>query len=888
MERLTIILCLLFFTVAPAAPCPAREPETIVSAESRVSDYEARLTLARILSWNPATRSESLDEYRRMRALYPGNSEIEIELAQVLMWTGDFDESSGIIESVYRREPGNVNAIAAYADIRCGLGHARVCRDLYVKALAIAPDREDLKLRFADKMNMWGDFSRAEALYRRSLTGTLEEYRQIDATLSLARTLASSQRYEESEDVYRSLIAKGPERVKMQALSGLAETKYFEKNFQESEAYSRQALAIKPDNVEAMRTLAKSLVFLGRPDEARSVLETMSGQPGAGPEARIEIGRTYLKEKKYIQARQSFETVLSADPGSVQAAFYTTFPDAARTKGLVAAVIDDKAASAAALATWGGLYASQGFFGEAIECFKAALKRDPDYFPAKMALAETLGSDRRYEESIALYKELNGVFPQDSKILIGLARVFAWSRRYDESIAVYREIRALDPADPVPYREMARTAMWAKDPALSMETYDAALSMLARKAPDERTGADTAPGANERIARSISLEKTAKKKAYDKHFASSLPVYKQLIEENPGNEEALFDEAQVACSLGMCRLEGGIYQRLLDIDPLHLLAKEGLEFQRIRNNPSVRFDYSYWNEEGRGDLARITRNRFDLSFDMPFQCQYHGFFRAQRYLEQPDFNHRTYGANGFTVGFSGAINPYINGDVAWTHKRYDSSDLGSKDTGNATMWFNLDDHVRIGGGYARTDEIYNYFSLEQGIQADRLWVGFQKDFDRKLTMNGRAEYVNYNDSNSGSYLGVSAGYGLTEHPRLFKVTLSGEYRNTRHNNEYYYDRLGNLTNIIHPYWTPQDYTAGGITLEWLHDLSKSFICGSDRHYYNLKLSIGTDSESNPYARFEGEWNYEFGKHWLAGIKGLYQTSPQWVGQGLWAVLRYRF
>ncbi len=52
-----------------------------------------------------------------------------------------------------------------------------------------------------------------------------------------------------------------------------------------------------------------------------------------------------------------------------------------------------------------------------------------------------------------------------------------------------------------------------------------------------------------------------------KHFASSLPVYEKLIEENPGNEEALFDEAQVACSLGLCRLEGGIYRRLLDIDP---------------------------------------------------------------------------------------------------------------------------------------------------------------------------------------------------------------------------------------------------------------------------------------------------------------------------------
>ena len=888
MERVTTVLCLLFFAALCAAPSPAREPGTIVSPESRVSDYEARLALARILSWNPATRSESVAEYRRMRTLHPGNSEIETELAQVLMWTGNVDESYRIIRDVCRREPRNADAMVVYADITCGMGHLRACRDLYAGALAISPERVDLKLRFADKMNMWGDFYKAEALYREYLAGTPEQYRQINAALSLARTLASSQRYEESEDVYRSLIARGPEAVKPQALAGLAETKYLEKNFEESVKYSRQALAMKPDNGGAMRTLASSLMFLGRPDEARSVFETMSVQPGMGPEARIEIGRAYLKEKNYKQADRSFESILSADPKNIPAAFYTTLPDPARTKGLVAAVLNDTAVSAPSLTTWGGLYASQGFFGEAIECFKTALKRDPEYFPARMALAETLGSDRRYEESIALYKEMNREFPADPKILIGLARVLAWSRRYHESIAGDRGVRGLNPSDPVPYREMARTAMWAKDPALSLETYDAALSMLARQAPDEQTGDGTASGWKQRTARSILLEKQAKKLAYDKHFASSLPVYKKLIEENPGNEEALFDQAQVACSLGLCRLEGAIYQHLLDIDPLHSLAKEGLEFQGLRNNPSVRFDYSYWNEEGRGDLARITRTRFDLSFDMPFQCQYHGFFRAQRYLEQPDFNHRTYGANGFTLGFSGAINPYINGDVAWTHKRYDSNDLGNKDTGNAALWFNLYDHVKIGAGYARTDEIYNYFSLEQGIQADRLWVGLQKDFDRKLTMNGRAEYINYSDSNSGSYLGMAVGYGLTEHPRLFKVILSGEYRNTRHDNEYFYDRSGNVTNILHPYWTPRDYTAGGITFAWLHDLSKSFICGSDRHYYDLKFSFGTDSENNPYARFEGEWNYEFAKHWLAGVKGLYQTSPQWVGQGLWAVLKYRF
>ncbi len=840
---------------------------TIVPADSVISDQEARLALARILSYDDANLKDSLAEYRILLAQNPSDTGLQVETAQVLSRLKLFDEAGAILREVLRSEPGNAAAIVTLADIECGKGHARSCRDLYLKALGLPGEKTSLKLRFADRMNTWGDFYGAESYYRLYLTGNPGDF---DVTLKLASSLASSQRYEESESIYLKLISEGKRDARVLAV--LAWTKLLEKDFAASLKYAKEALAVDPGNSDAANILAESLAFRGNFKEARDVYENMMSGKHDRSYALVNIGKTFLKEGKTENAREYFSRAYRAGPKNIAAAFYYNWPRNVRTKAFLSSISRPDDVSAGELDEWAKLYMSQGYFDEAIILYGSALKQDPEYFPASIGLAEALGINRRYDESIALYRKLAEEFPGNSKILIGLARVLGWSRRYDESIALYRKIIRLNPADPVPRREMARTAMWGKMPGLSMAAYDAAMADL---------------GPDRRIQRSFRLEKEAKMLAHERRFTRSLNVYETLIDEYPGNEEALFDQAQVQCAMGMCDHEKKTYEKLLNIDPLHGLAGDALERLKERGNPSLRFDYSYWNEEGRGDLARITRNRFDLAFDLPITCRYHITLKGHRWLENPDYTGTTYVANGFSLGFSGVLSPFVKGDAAWTHKIYDSSDLGTKDTGHGTLWFNIHDRFSVAAGYARTDELYNFFGIEQGIQADRLWTSFHSDITRKFEIDAKAEYINYTDSNSGSFFGLSAGYAFTDHPRVLKITLSGELRNTRHDNEYIY-RNGFLTNIIHPYWAPRDYSAGSIIFEWRHDLSKLFICGAEQHYYDIKASFGTDSEDNPYARLEGEWSYEFKKHWMAGVKGMVHSSPEWNAGGAWAHLRYRF
>ena len=147
-------------------------------------------------------------------------------------------------------------------------------------------------------------------------------------------------------------------------------------------------------------------------------------------------------------------------------------------------------------------------------------------------------------------------------------------------------------------------------------------------------------------------------------------------------------------------------------------------------------------------------------------------------------------------------------------------------------------------------------------------------------MTGRFDSLAYSDDNTGCVSNLSAGWTFFEHPREFKVILSGEHRNAAHPSVYHYQG-SNLADITHPYWTPVDYFGGAITLEWRHDLSRFFTCGDQLHYYDLKASFGYDTEDNPAFALRGEWFYQFSRRWTLAAEGMVHLSREWNAQGLW-------
>lgn len=890
----------IFLQKEEAASPAENNPRTIVSEESRISDDDARFHLARLLAGEEATEGEALVLFGKLLEKRPDDPEI----------------------------------LAALADLALNAGHAAESRRLYLRIVEI-DKTEARRLAHAERMTAWGDFYGAERIYREVLA---DHPGQRKTLLKLADLLFAMQRTAEAEEICRKMLLREPDARDVLLL--MVRLKMMEKDYFEAEKRSRQVVAVNRENAEAKLLLAEILTARQRYGEAIALYreaETL----GAMPAAALGLGRVFLKEGKPEEAGRAFSRALGAAPGDVEARFRASGPKKITDKKFIEELFR-KEKSSRRLNRWAELYAAEGRMKEAIRIYEVILARDPGFFPAQTALAELLALDGRFEEAIALYEDLSNRFPATSKIQIGKARALSWAKRYREALDLYLELCRFNPRDPVPVMEMARTAVWGKwyeeahaiyskllEPSVDL-SFQKALQSATRGIRNERLSAalhNLEKGAERdfiteaykrfqmdferfshtlsrederfveeilldffatwRIQREAALERKAKELVWDKRPRNAIPVYRKLIDFDPGNEEARFDLAQLYGGVGLGDREEEAYRELAAMDPLHALAARALNRREIRNRPAAFVTASGWEEKGRGDLAQIERFRTDLGLDVPVSGRHHLRFKLSDWTERPNRDGRSYRAFGPALGFESVFSSAVKGEAGWTLKNYRDGGLASRQTGYGSLRFNLRDAVVLGMGAERRDEIANLFALRQGVQSDSVWVSARSDLTRKLEVTGTARWLEYNDGNGGLHDSLALAYAFTDHPRVFKVILSGDYRDLREMNENLY-RAGELVDIRHPYWTPERNKSGRITLEWRHDLAKEFYHGGERHDYDIKLSFGTDSEDNTSVQLDAEWHYEFHDRWAVGVRGMVHRSREWDAQALTGEISWRF
>ncbi|WP_285905810.1 tetratricopeptide repeat protein [Pseudodesulfovibrio pelocollis] len=1015
---LAVTLAAVLWCLAPSLALAA----SLVSPRSAISDHEARHLLARLYSYSEATLVQAEAEYRRLVALTPANSELSLELAEVLLrlgredeaqklyhtldqndprvagglgdaffasgrmaeaaaayqrardagsqrpdlglrlaqamaWSGQAERAAPLLSELHAQHPTDVEISLLYSRVLAQTGDTRRARAMLDQLAALAPDNAALlyeladleaaqghasaarkyamqavkaddtpqaRLRLAQFMNLWGAFQQSASI-RREYLATQGPDPQV--TRALAEALASAQRYEEAEGVLRVELMVNPDDTA--ARLALARVKLQEKN-------GRAALVVldplakagSDSRVEALR--AQALTLLGRYAEAASIWRRLAHDD---PATLVELGRVLERAGDTQAAKDVFDRAHELDPEYPPARYHAVLARPGHAPAILSREVIQTETKPDELTLWADLFSRDGYHAEALSCLETALRHDPEFFPARMALAENLAYARRFGESLKLLDGLATDFPDSSKILLTRARVLAWDRRYDESIAAFEALHAADPADPVPLREMARAAFWDKRAQHASEIFDRMLEppvdellaerleeemdagrgdvQLARAAALARRSAygggiflayadlsDTDVARTHpmifaellplyRIQHATDLERRAKLAAFNRRFAPAMNDLTALTDLRPDNQEAWFDLAQTQCALGLCEEEAATYERLLEIDPQHSLAGQALERNKRRSAPWLRAGVNLWEEKGRGNLANMVRLRNDLQVSLPVQCSLRLDMTAHRWQEMPQGPSTQYSALGGTLGFSGVFNEWFSGQASWTAKRFGAADPKDTDQYRTRLELNLRNAARLGFGYERVDEVANRFALLKGTQSDHFLVDARVPAGRRLDVEASARHIEYSDSNSGEAAHLAVGYALTDHPRMFKVILRGDYRHTRHHSQEI-DTAGTLTDIIHPYWTPQGYLAGSATLEWYADLADDFFCGAKQHFVDVRLTGATGSDANNSIQLEAEWVLDITDHWGIEARGLMHRSPEWNANGFWTGVRYGF
>lgn len=859
---------------------------SIVYKEGQVSDFEAKLALAQIYSRYKKTQLTALKLYGLLLTEQPNNVDLYIEMGRLYMLLKQRKEGLALFYRGLEIHPNNPELLVATAQGEVSVGYAARARCHFLKALEIieaslessSQEKEKYRLShegyyktlidFADGMMMWGDFYRAESIFREAIC---RNPYKLEFYLKLAWSLARAQRYEEAEEIYRGLLLTHPNHPKV--LLSLARLKFQEKKFDAAQEITEALLEINSQDPEYLLLMADILFMQYRYCEAISFYEAFQDDSEYGIEAYVGIGRSLQKLGQYEEAHAVFEKGFSLFPSSPKIQYYLA--DCVEGPSFIDSIIAS-ATSVQELEEWGKVYIQNGLPESALFFYQAAADLDPEYFPGMIGLAETLSINYHFGASLLLYHELLDLFPENSKLMLAIARVNGWAKWYDVSIEWYNRIISINPEDPVLYREKARVALWGNKFYLGMKTYDQLLACPVTTLSEYL------------IQKSIRLEKRAKALVWNKWYIHSLDAYRELLDFSPGNEEGLFDYAQSYCSLNLCDYSREVYEAILHIDPSHNLVKQALARNELKCHPLLRNNIAYWREIGSGTFSQsqIARYKVETVFEQPLSCRSHLRFIQQEYVENPFFNFKFYPAEGQTIEADNVFNEYVSCSFSATYKNYFKR-FKSTITSHNWILFNANDYFQLLLSCNKVDEIYNFFSLKQAIQSINSFVTISSNLNHHWYVSGTYENYQYNDHNNQNHINLYTDYQVSDVPCIFKLILQGDYRNTAH--ETINCVVGEtLVNVIHPYWTPIDYYAGALSLEFRYDYRRFIYCEAPQRYIDLKITGVTDSVDNSGVQTILEWKHEFARHWGFEVKGLIHRSKQWNAEGAWGTLYYRF
>ncbi len=855
-----------------------------------------------------------------------------IALVQALLRTAEGrHEAIEHVSVLQERDLSAADMQMDVADIQTALGHYRAAHALYGQVISHSrQSNAQWEERLAGHRLLWGDFYGAERFWRGVLENNPDD---IEASLRLGAVLVGADRYDDAEAIYRKLWVRPPHN--QEAALELARVHLLQRRFNEAQQLARELLLVPAVRRDATILLGQSLQGLGELQEAEALFAGLATDDAAGAGDWVRLGVVQFKLGDEQRGSESFAAALERDPNQIEALFRlagkATIDSDDFMQGLFA-----REANPARLRQWADLYIMEGFRQRALACYEQALQIDPDYFPAAEGRAFVLAISGEHKNAAKSYRALISGFQESRKLRVSLARTLAWGRQYDESLNEFETLIEEYPHDLLLQREAARVALWGKAldhamdrydrilaPSVDEQLYDALLTItddlpsdhleaLQRLAQDKQEGsghdgfADWISRADNNeltdeaadivadlsgvyaLHRAVFLEREYKRLQWRHRYARAQREVSKLIALTPGDQEAVFDRAQLSCIQGLCNHARADYEYLLQLDPTHSIAVEALDLARLDAHPGLRMDGSYWNERGRGGLSDLQRYTTGLGLDIPVYCLTALFAHYRRSTETPGDSGRI-DSWSQTIGFRGVFSPYLKGDLHWTRKQYDQAQYRDTHTGQIALWANLNDYAHLGAGLERKDELYNRFGFAKKTQSDNTWIELKSDLTRRWDAAVRLRDIRYNDNNRGHSIFLNTGFDVTDHPGIFNVALSAQHRSTAYRSQYRFDAENNLTDIVHPYWTPRDYWGFYLTLEWWHDISGPHqYCGNRRHFYDIKATFSTDTESNPGITLEAEWQYRFTRRCFAGLNAYMHRSREWDAEGLWLSLGCQF
>ncbi len=612
----------------------------------------------------------------------------------------------------------------------------------------------------------------------------------------------------------------------------------FEKGeFAQATEFYEKALAIKSSRIDVLRDLAYSYQWTKVYEKAIITFQKILSLQPHDNKIKESLAQSLSWQKEYDKAIQLYKEVVTAtdniDVKKQLAEVYIWNNQFEEAKEILIGILkitpEDKKVKL--LLARAMQYSGQA--EQAIKIYKEFLKEEnSNEGEIRALLAEAYIADGDYESAAAEYREVLKNDPKNIKARTALADILGWNKKYDEALELYDEILKDKESSEIRLQK-ARILGWARKYEESIKEYRKILEI----AHDEQ----------------IALEMRAKKAYWDNRVKHAINYYKELIEKDSQNVEAMFDLSQIYSYQSMWEKAIKEYKRILTISPAHFRAKEGLQkAQLISTHLFSQSGYEFFEADGQDRVNDIKRRSFfnKLRYPLDYNFQIDAEYKVTN-RSFSDFSDVV--ENEGMIGISYLQSPDWRVSAFYDFIEY-NKDIDTMHTFGGDFNFRVFD-IGVSHFSFERERLENSSTVIRGdYYSDNYKERLEIDIDRRLKLGLDYLFSNYSDGNYRDEPGVDLLYYISLEPRRFSV----KYR--------YFYRV--FDEKMPEYFSPHSFWTNKVSLNWRHFLNKEEIFfGADDLYYDLGYDVSVDSGDIVGHKFSAGLNWDVNKRLNFNVQG---------------------
>ena len=390
----------------------------------------------------------------------------------------------------------------------------------------------------------------AEAAKKAQAALTTQKH-EVDSLVQQGKKAAASGNFAAAQSAFAKAAAQMPSgdaaftaeqyREMADALQSLAKSNpaYKTQALKEAADYAKKSIASKNDDAKAHYVYSQIADAQNNAALAVQELEAAARFDPINAQYNYELGKKYFAQKKYPQARASFEQAVKSNP-QFETAFFNL--------GMTHKVMNENDA--------------------ALTAFSKAAALKPDYTRAWIEIARIQDKKRNYGEAIANYQKALALEPSNTSAIKEMAQAYSKQKDAKQAERYFKEALTLGDTDPVTCYNLA------------------SVQLELGKAAEALRNAQKALAANDKDARflytyGLALEKNNRLREAEDYYTRAVAA--------DGN----YSKPRI--NLGRIQLEAGH----LDAAEQHLLAAYRTESSNFEVNMNLGKLYGLKNQYGK-------------------------------------------------------------------------------------------------------------------------------------------------------------------------------------------------------------------------------------------------------------------------------------------------